>query len=153
MCVILDANMMSRYVKNKDKDIKPLRKRVESKKIKLVYPPEKSRLHSEYQWNPDFNLLLTEYRTEGIVAIISRSKYNQAEKELQNKKKQKKVVFKSNEEDFSVLVSAKAAKANLLATNDGNLEKDFTNHKIIGGKVYKRYRDHKHLLDENNCPN
>ena len=151
MCVILDANMMNRYVKNKDEDIKPLRKRVESKKIKLIYPPKKSRLHSEYQWNLDFNLLLAEYRTEGVVAIISRSEYNQAKKKLQNKKK--KIIFKSNEEDFSVLVSAKAARAKLLVTGDGNLTDDFTNHRIIGGKVYKRYRDHKRLLDENRCPN
>ena len=151
MCVILDANMMSLYVKNKDKDIKPLRKRVESKKIKLVCPPEESGFRSEYKRHSDFNLLLTEYSVKGIVTVVSQGEYNQAEKVLQNKKK--KVVFKSNKEDFSVLVSAKAAKAKLLVTGDEYLTDDFTNHKIIGGKVYKRYKDHRHLLDENRCPN
>ena len=150
MCVILDSNRGADYVNEQDEAIRQLREYVEQGKLKLVFPW--GQLLSEYKKSDKVLKLFIIYNKDGFTKSVPDNECNKAKIKLKRLENKKRVVFESNEEDFDTLVLAKAAKVKLLVTNDGNLEKDFTNSQIIGGSVYK-YKKHKHLLDENNCPN
>ena len=148
MCVILDSNRGGDYVNDKDEAIRQVREYVEQGKLKLVFPW--GRLLCEYEESYKVLRLFIIYGKEGFTKSIPDDECKKAEKELKKLKNENKDIFKSN--DFDTLVLAKAAKVKLLVTEDENLEKDFKNPKIIGGKIYKD-KDHKHLLDKNRCPN
>ena len=150
MCIILDNNRGADYVNNKDEAIKQVRKYVEKGKLKLVFPW--GRLLIEYKRSYKVLKLFKIYGEEGFTKSILNDKCNQAKKELKELENKKEIIIKSKKKDFDTLVLAKAAKVELLVTNDVNLQKDFKNPKIIGGKIYKD-KDHKHLLDKNRCPN
>ena len=53
MCVIIDTNMIVNYI-NETEDMKPLRQRIENKKIKLISPPENNNFWGEYTENREF---------------------------------------------------------------------------------------------------
>ena len=149
MCVIIDTNMTADFVNNKE-DIKPLKRHIEGKKIKLIFPPP-STLQSEYKRHYEFNILLTEYSSQGVMKVIPQTKFEKAKKELIDKKKKSKINFKSNQEDWAILALAKASRTKLLASNDQDLMDDFKNPRIIGGSIYRDKR-HKRLLNQNKCP-
>ena len=154
MCVIIDTNQLVKYVDQKDDGLKLLRQRIEKNKIKLIFPHPGSDLRSEYKKYHKFEKLSSEYRNQKWVKIVSSDKIKQAERDLQDQERQGKISFQSNPPDFSILVLAKASGTKLLASKDQNLGKDFTNPKIIGGKVYKdnNLRSLRRLLDNNKCP-
>ncbi len=146
MCVIIDTNMIVNYI-NETEDMRPLRQRIENKKIKLISPPENNNFWGEYTENRDFTRLLIRYRNRNIMKIIPSEKLEQAKEELNNSE----IDFKSNEEDFSILALAKASNTKLLVTHDKPLMKDFKNPGIIGGSIYQ-YKTQTKLLDSNQCP-
>ena len=146
MCVIIDTNMIVNYI-NETEDMRPLRQRIENKKIKLISPPENNNFWSEYEKNIKFARLLIRYKSKNIMKIIPSEKLEQAKEELNNSE----VNFKSNKEDFSILVLAKASNTKLLVTHDKPLMKDFKNPGIIGGSIYQ-YKTQTKLLDSNQCP-
>ena len=150
MCVIIDTNMIKGFIKPKPtKDMKPLRQRIENKKIKLISPPRGSTLLGEYKKINKTSEFLTEYSSQGFIKIISPEKLKKAEQELKFNEKKYNIKYKSN--DFHILVLAKASNTKLLVTGDGDLEDDFKNSDIIGGSIYK-YKTQTHLLENNKCP-
>ncbi len=146
MCVIIDTNMVVNYI-DETEDMRPLRQRIENKKIKLISPPENNNFWSEYEKNIKFARLLIRYKSKNIMKIIPSEKLEQAERELNNSE----VNFKSNKEDLSILALAKASNTKLLVTHDKPLMKDFKNPSIIGGSIYQ-YKTQTRLLDNNKCP-
>ena len=146
MCVIIDTNMIVNYI-NETEDMRPLRQRIENKKIKLISPPENNNFWDEYTENRDFTRLLIRYRNRNIMKIIPSEKLEQAKEELNNSR----IDFKSNEEDLSILALAKASNTKLLVTHDKPLMKDFKNPSIIGGSIYQ-YKTQTRLLENNKCP-
>ena len=148
MCVIIDTNMTADFVNNKE-DLKPLKRHIEGKKIKLIFPPS-STLQSEYKRHYEFNILLTEYFSQGVMKVIPKTKFDEAMKELT----QSKIKFKSNQEDWAILALAEASRTKLLASKDTNLMHDFKNLKIgrkLVRKIYQ-YKSHKRLLNRKTCP-
>ena len=127
--------------------MKPLRQRIEEKKIKLISPPENDNFWGEYKKNFKFTRLLVGYKKKKIIKTIPPENLEQAEKELNNNN----IDFESNEEDFPILALAKASNTKLLVTHDKPLMNDFKNSKIIGGKIYQ-YKTQIKLLDSNKCP-
>ena len=148
MCVIIDTNMIVNYI-NETEDMRPLRQRIENKKIKLISPPENNNFWGEYTENRDFTRLLIRYRNRNIMKIIPSEKLEQAKQELALKEKKYKTKYKSN--DFPILVLAKASNTKLLVTHDKPLMKDFKNPSIIGGSIYQ-YKTQTRLLENNKCP-
>ena len=148
MCVIIDTNMIVNYIKETE-DMRPLRQRIENKKIKLISPPENNNFWGEYTENRDFTRLLIRYRNRNIMKIIPSEKLKKAEQELALRKKKYNIKYKSN--DFDILVLAKASNTKLLVTHDKPLMKDFKNPSIIGGSIYQ-YKTQTRLLENNQCP-
>ena len=149
MCVIIDTNMTADFVNNKEY-IEPLKRHIEGKKMKLIFPPP-STLQYEYERHNGFNKLLKVYQRQGVMKVIPQKKFEKAKKELIDKKKKSKINFKSNQEDWAILALAKASRTKLLASKDKHLMDDFKNTQIIGGKIYQ-YESHEHLLNQNKCP-
>ena len=154
MCVIIDTNQLVKYVDQKDEGLKLLRQQIEKNKIKLIFPNLGSSLRSEYKKYRKFEKLSSEYRNQKWVKIVPEKKIKQARCNLRAQERRRKISFQSNRQDFSILVLAKASGTKLLASNDQKLGEDFTNSKIIGGKVYKdnNPRRLRSLLNKNRCP-
>ena len=149
MCVIIDTNMTADFVNNKEY-IEPLKRHIEGKKMKLIFPPP-STLQYEYERHNGFNKLLKVYQRQGVMKVILKTKFEKAKKELIDNKKKSKINFKSNQEDWAILALAKASRTKLLASNDQDLMDDFKNPRIIGGSIYRDKRQ-EHLLNQNKCP-
>ena len=161
MCVIVDTNMIGIDINPKqtnDKEklekyeaMKLLRRYIKKRKIKLILPPKGTDLSDEYKKIEKINEFLNEYKSQEFIETISIEKFKDAERKLEREKKNYNIKYKSNKEDFSILVLAKASKTKLLATYDDDLKDDFKNPNVIGGSVYK-YKTQTNLLYKNKCP-
>ncbi len=158
MCVIIDTDMIKKYIKPKptnDMEIlkqyeamELLRRYIKKRKIKLIFPPKGSTLSIQYKKINDTNEFLTEYSSQGFIKTIPSENLKRAEHELKLKKKKYDIKIKSN--DFPILVLAEASNTKLLVSADEKLGTDFK--KIIGGKVYKhKTKNERKMLDSNKC--
>lgn len=142
MCLILDTNKYDDYLDLTNKDMKPVRDWVEKNNGRIAYTPtEKMEKELKKGRQTKIEKQFDKYKRSGKLKIIPKDKVQQAEQQLKN--------LKSN--DAHIIALAKVANVKLLVSSDKKLHKDFTNPKIIGGKVYQN-RSHQHLLDQLTCP-
>ena len=158
MCVIIDTDMINKYINPKPTNKKEILKQyeamellkqyIEKKKIKLISPPKVNALSIQYKKISDTKGLLEEYSAQGFIKTIDPEDLKRAEQELAFKEKKHKTKYKSN--DFPILVLAKASNTKLLVSADEKLGTDFK--KIIGGSIYKhKTKRERKLLDNNKC--
>lgn len=136
MCLILDANMYTPFLKLEE-DMKPVRDWVDNKNGKIVYPVGK--LKDELKKGGTMYKKFEEYRKAGRLKLIDPT--------FVEEKKAALPKLKSNDPDIIALAQASGVK--LLVSEDIDLHADFK--KIIGGKVYQK-KVHGHLLRKDLCP-
>ena len=141
MCMILDANMMGRFLDNQDEDMRPIYQWIyrKNKNGKIVYT-DQLKYQSEINYYRKFAKLLQDLKRADRARFIESSK---VEKNLKN--------FENiTSDDPHILALAETAKAKLLCSNDKKLHHDFTN-LIKKGVVYQN-KKHSHLLTPDTCP-
>lgn len=137
MCLILDANCYSDYVKNEE-DMSPVRQWVKSGG-KLVYSNHlkfKRELDSAHK----MRILMSGYLESNRAKLIERGKV-----EIQMRKINDGDLISN---DKHIIALALVSKTRLLVSKDQKLHKDFK--KMLSGRVYQRKRQ-KHLLDKTQC--
>ena len=139
MCIIIDASMMGLFLQDPPNEDMEVIHQWLRKRGKLAYS-DYNKLGSETLGT--FKRWLMKNERLGRAKKINADKVRQ---EIENLPP----IFASN--DSHILGLAKAAGVSVLCTNDSNLEKDFKNHAIIGGGIYK-HKKHKHLLKPDMCP-
>ena len=138
MCLILDANMVGKFLK-KDPDLKPVQKWFRNKGKLAI--DNKGKLYEEYKSGSRKMLtFMRNYRKQ--INWINKEEIKKQEKNL-NKKE-----LKSNDEHIILL--ALASKAELLVSDDKDLHSDFKSI-IPKGAIYQNI-NHKKLLDKHSCP-
>ena len=140
MCLILDANEYGDYLNPKNEDMKPVRDWVEKKNGRIAYAPT-NQMKKELNRYPKMKARMKQYDKRGKLKIWDKEKVGRQAKELSN----------LQSDDPDIIALAQVANVKLLVSSDKKLHKDFTNPKIIGGKVYQN-RSHQHLLDQLTCP-
>ena len=137
MCIIVDANLQSRFMK-RYADMKPVHDWIEKNGGKIAYS---NMPKFENETIESFKKKLLNLRRRGRAKLIPSQ---QVKKQLETLLKTK---LQSN--DRHIIALALAAKVKVLITKDGDLEKDFKQH--VRGKIYHN-EDHKHLLKKDLCP-
>ena len=139
MCMILDVNMWSDFLNQKE-TLKPVHKWLENQNGKLTYSDHKK---LQKEMTKEYRLNLETYHQAGRTRFVPKKEVS---KEISKIKKAH--TLKSN--DIHILGLAKASKAKVLCTKDKKLEQDFKNI-IPKGKIYKN-NTHGHLLNIDTCP-
>lgn len=140
MCIILDANLFTDYMK-KTPDMQPVRRWLECargsrRRGKLAYSPT-DKFRAEIQKHP-FRTKLVELRRAGLLKEIPAAEVEEAEGDLPPLKS----------DDSHIVALAVAGKVSVLVSRDQDLHDDFK--KLAGGKVYQK-ATHKHLLKPDLC--
>ena len=138
MCIVLDANCFSQYVRQTE-DMKPVRRWVNKGSGKLVYAAS-GRYADEIQKAEGMRRLMLEYSRGG------RSKQIQSE-EIERERASLPEDLRSN--DSHIIALGKASGARLLISLDQRLGEDWGEH-ITRGRVYKR-KEHASLLKKTIC--
>ena len=138
MCVIIDANMWSDFL-NKEKNMKPVHKWMESQKGKLVYSNHKA---FQKELTKDQKTVLRRYYQAGKARLVPEKQVDETIKSLKENN-----TFRSN--DIHILALAKARRVKVLCTKDTKLHYDFKH--ILGGRIYQKEK-HKNLLTQDICP-
>ena len=143
MCLILDTNKFSDFLKCDNNDMRPVHDWLSTKNGKLVYTNYET-FAIELNNAPKMKEWFTKRRRSNKIKLINAQEVMQQEKLLKN------VHVKSN--DQHIIALARASGAKVLISDDQSLCDDFTNRKLIaGGKIYKN-QTHKHLLKNDTCP-
>ena len=140
MCILLDANVLSDYLK-KTRDMVPVREWVDKKGGKIAYSPTDD-LRRELKHNHQMREKFKGYMREGKLKVIDKKAVLREQKRIQRKHD-----LTSN--DPHILALAKIGHVQVLVSQDQKLGNDFSS--ICGGKIYKR-KNHKHLLQNLRCP-
>ena len=140
MCIILDANMLSRFKKHADEDIKPVWDWLRKENNKIAYSTTE-KFKQEWTKGGGDNLMRELDRSKKLKSV-SNECVLEKQKELEGK-------IKSN--DSHIIALAIVAKAERLVSSDRDLCTDFKNPNLVGGKVYQN-RSHAHLLRRYRCP-
>lgn len=140
MCIILDANLYTDYLR-KSADMKPVRRWLEGtssrrRRGKLAYSPT-AKFEAEIGKHP-FKRKLTELSRAGLLKVIPVPKVREAERGLPP--------LKSN--DPHIVAPAIAGNVSVLVSNDKDLHEDFK--QVARGKVYQK-ASHSHLLTADLC--
>ena len=149
MCVIIDANQLSDFIKtDAPPGIVRLREWVE-KRGKIVYPTS-GQCADEIHSHGKAKRKLEEYVRRGKAKIVDKEACENAAREFENQ------VINSN--DAHILGLAKVACVTVLCTKDNDLKGDFKR-LIDGGKIYpdsetypNSERAQRRMLDRNTCP-
>ena len=141
MCIILDANMLSRFKKHADEDIKPVWDWVYNRNGKLAYATTEK--FKEEWTRGGGDSLLKELQRIKKLKPVSAQNVLEKQNELENQ-------IKSN--DPHIIALAVVANVKVLVSQDEALITDFTNRElVIRGKAYQR-AEHAHLLTSARCP-
>ncbi len=136
MCIIVDANLQSRFMNKEDCGMKPVHDWIKKNGSKIAH-----------SYTPKFRKETIESFKKELIILHQGGRLKLiAPKEVQ---KQQKNLTNLQSDDPHIIALALAAKVKVLITNDRNLEKDFKQH--VGGKIYHN-EDHKHLLKKDLCP-
>lgn len=140
MCIIIDADMFSRYLDPNNDDVKPLRDWVKSRG-KIVYTNFGQYRKELLKYRP----MLIELRNlieAGKAKNVHVNKVKAKMKELDEHS------LISN--DQHILALALADNIKILVSNDSDLHNDFKSI-VKGGKIYQN-KQHKKLLSRHSCP-
>ena len=140
MCIILDANMLSRFKKRADEDMGPVWHWLSKEHSKIAYSTTE-KFKQEWTKGGGDNLMRELDRSKKLKSV-SNECVLEKQKELEGK-------IKSN--DSHIIALAIVAKAERLVSSDRDLCTDFKNPNLVGGKVYQN-RSHAHLLRRYRCP-
>lgn len=139
MCIILDANLFTDYMK-RTRDMQPVRRWLEgahgSQRGKLAYSPT-DKFEAEVEKHP-FKTKLVELDRAGLLKKIPAAEVKKAEGALPPLKS----------DDAHIVALAVAGEVSVLVSLDKNLHVDFK--KIVRGKVYQTAA-HKRLLKPDLC--
>lgn len=140
MCIILDANLFTDYMK-RTPDMQPVWRWLEGvrgsqRRGKLAYSPT-DKFQAEIRKHP-FKTKLVELRRAGLLREVPVAEVKEAESGLPPLKS----------DDPHVVALAVAGKVSVLVSRDQDLHADFK--KLAGGKVYQTAA-HKRLLKPDLC--
>ena len=138
MCLILDADMYGLFLKQDNKDMKPVKDWVDKKNGKVVYSPV-GKMKTELEKAPNVRRQFEQYRRAGKLKSIPV--------EIVEEKKSRLPPLRSNDPDIIAL--AQVSEVKLLISGDENLHADFKT--IVRGKIYQTSA-HKRLLHNDLCP-
>ena len=143
MCIIIDTNKMSAFLKNtSSEDLQPIHTWLSKRGGSFVYTT-----YGKYgEELKDFQRKLRAYYQSGQARVFTEKQIEPEEDYLENLKQ-----HKSN--DIHILALARASGARLLYTGDKALIADFGNKEIINnpkGKIYSGSRN-KNLLRADLC--
>ena len=139
MCMILDANMFSRFINKNDKDMQPIHKWLLNKSGKLVYT-DYHKYQSELKKAPKLRQQMLKLKRANQARFVEKNKVEEKIKSLGR--------IQSN--DPHILALAQTANVNLLCSEDKKLGFDFKD-LIPNAAIYKN-KDHAHLLNDDICP-
>jgi predicted nucleic acid-binding protein len=140
MCIIVDANVASDFIKESD-DAKPVLDLVIEDRLKIVCD---HRLSKEWG-NSRLKKLTIQFIQAGRLFV-----YTQEQMAIEAEKL-KKLSFKSD--DPHILALARVSGARVLYSKDKKLHEDFKDSKLIHsprGRVYQNQK-HKHVLRKSAC--
>ena len=141
MCIILDANMLSRFKKRADEDIKPVWDWVYNRNGKIAYSTTE-KFKEEWTRGGGDNVL-KELQTIKKLKPVSAQDVQEKQNELEGQ-------IRSN--DPHIIALAIVANVRVLVSEDRTLIDDFTNRDLVArGRVYQR-AEHAHLLTNARCP-
>lgn len=140
MCIILDANLFTDYMK-RSPDMQPVWRWLEGaggsrRRGKLAYSPT-TKFQAEVRKHP-FKDKLIELRRAGVLKEVPVAEVKETEGGLPPLKS----------DDPHVVALALAGSVSVLVSRDQDLHADFK--KLVGGKVYQTAA-HKHLLTPDLC--
>lgn len=142
MCVIIDNNIATRVLIQNDPEFEPIRARLFGNKKPRIRVAYGGKLLEELSRNIEVRRVLVTLRRNGRATLVSKENIEEEQRALV-----RLGVYSSN--DVHVIALARAAPARLLISQDKDLQRDFTNPKILAnprGKVYQR-RQHAKLLN------
>ena len=141
MCIILDVNMLSRFKKHADEDMRHVWNWLQKKNSKIAY--------STTQKFKD------EWKRGGGDSLMRELERNKKLKLVSNQDvliEQSEVEGKIESNDSHIIALARVAQVKVLVSQDKELINDFTNRELVArGKVYQR-AEHAHLLNRLRCP-
>ncbi len=140
MCIILDANMLSRFKKRADEDVGPVWHWLSKENSKIAYSTTE-KFKNEWAKGGGDNLMRELERSKKLKSV-SKEYVLEMQKELEGR-------IESN--DSHIIALAMIAKAKRLVSGDRDLCTDFKNPNLVGGKVYQN-KTHVHLLRRYRCP-
>ncbi len=140
MCIILDANMLSRFKKRADEDMRPVWHWLSKENSKIAYSTTE-KFKDEWTKGGGGNILRELERSKKLKSV-SNECVLEIQKELEDR-------IESN--DSHIIALAIVAKAKRLVSSDRDLCTDFKNSNLVGGKVYQN-KTHAHLLRRYHCP-
>ena len=139
MCMILDANMFSRFINKNDKDMQPIHKWLLNQSGKLVYT-DYHKYQSELKKAPKLRQQMLKLKRVNQARFVEKNKVEEKIKSL----------GRIRSDDPHILALAQTAKVNLLCSEDKKLGFDFKD-LIPNAAIYKN-KDHAHLLNDDICP-
>ena len=140
MCIILDANMLSKFKKPADEDMGPVWHWLRKENNKIAYSTTEKFMK---EW--------TKGGGDNLMRELERSKKFKSVSDECVLEKQKELEGKIKSNDLHILAVAIVAKAKRLVSSDRDLSTDFKNPNLVGGKVYQN-KTHAHLLRRYQCP-
>lgn len=150
MCIVLDANKQSAFIKGSE-DMKPIGKWLE-KDGRLVYsdhPDVQKEIQRGSAYQRKLNLLLRQDKAK----FIPRQKVQKYQDMIRKNHDSGKYRLKSRQgkkDDSHVIALCLAADIKLLVSDDQGLHADYK-HYLPQGKVYKT-KAHARLLTPDTCP-
>ncbi len=141
MCIILDANMLSKFKKRADEDTKPVWNWLHNRNGRIAYATTEK---FEEEW--------TRGGGDVILKELQRIKKLKAVSAQDVLEKQNELKGQIRSDDPHIIALAIAANVKVLASQDRALIGDFTNRDLVErGRVYQR-AEHAHLLHGVRCP-
>ena len=120
--------------------MKPLRDWIE-KKGRLAFSPIE-KIKKELSRHTDMKRRMEVYKESGKLKEISRE-------EVQKRERQCQGLIRSD--DPHIIALAQAGEIKLLVSKDQKLHDDFKNPKLIRGGAIYQTKEHKHLLEKEDC--
>ncbi len=140
MCIILDANMLSKFKRPADEDMGPVWQWLRKENNKIAYSTTEK---FKQEW--------TKGGGDNLMRELERSKKFKSVSDECVLEKQKELEGKIKSNDLHIIAVAIIAKAKRLVSSDRDLSTDFKNSNLVGGKVYQN-KTHAHLLRRYQCP-
>ena len=138
MCVVIDANMCSKFKDKNNNDMAPVWDFVLQNKGKIAYAPLAE--------------IEQEYHRAGMDDLMLQFKRNGDLKEVEAtlvQAKKSEIITKVVSDDAHFVALSIVAKAKVLISTDTKLHKDFK--KMVRGRVYQNHTHH-NLLQKKMCP-
>ena len=141
MCIILDVNMLSKFKKQADEDMRLVWNWLQKKNSKIAYATTE-KFKDEWIRGGGDSLMRELERNKKLKLVSNQDVLNE----------QNEVERKIESNDSHIIALARVAQVKVLVSQDRSLINDFTNRELVaGGKVYQR-AEHAHLLNRLRCP-